>query len=668
MKRFRLTVLVIVVSALSSCRSVMPGGAEGSGRAATRTENSLPFEDEAFLLLMADQLLYEPFGVRRVYQEHPELHARLAATLGRVGDARALRFLTAMLADPNAEVRREAVFALGQIGEQAAYPDLLGALADRDRKAGRLAVQSLARLGISLDRVEAALGILPQRELLERLLPELFRFESSEIDRFVAQLSQELEPDLESWLLYAVARNGTAASLSRLREAYAGADSWTGGWVARGLGRLGDASDLDRLLVSLKVDSEPGPRIQALRAASRLVSDGRAAPSDDWVPALRELFRAQASGLRLTAIEAAGWWPDLEKELSAIVLSERGRAAELALVALARRGGPIARESLARAAADARIGMRRAAAEATGLLGLVQVATQLLRDTDPSVRLAALSTLLEGGAAEAEAAAREALLDSEVEIRAAALEWLSENPVAPIDELLLAIASHAGKRLPDLEVNCARALAKRALNAPLERGAIVSALEEMAKSPEWLVRRAVSESLVPLGRPATPVGTVVTNRILRSYRDIALVASQPHSIELEVTRGKVVFDLECGTAPLTCVAFLKLAAAGFFDGLTFHRVIPDFVAQGGDPAGHGWGGPGFALRDENCSQPFERGVVGMARSDTHTAGSQFFLTMSRQPHLDGSYTIVGRVTEGLSLLDQIEQGDRILAMREPTLR
>ena len=99
----------------------------------------------------------------------------------------------------------------------------------------------------------------------------------------------------------------------------------------------------------------------------------------------------------------------------------------------------------------------------------------------------------------------------------------------------------------------------------------------------------------------------------------------------------------------------------------FHCVVflvPDFVVQGGDPRGDGWGGPGYTIRDELNRLPFTRGVIGMATAGPDTAGSQFFLALSRQPHLDGIYTAFGEVIHGMDLLDSIAQGDRIDSVRE----
>ncbi len=118
---------------------------------------------------------------------------------------------------------------------------------------------------------------------------------------------------------------------------------------------------------------------------------------------------------------------------------------------------------------------------------------------------------------------------------------------------------------------------------------------------------------------------------------------------------------------MTCLNFLQLAGQGFYDGLGFHRVVPDFVVQAGDPRGDGWGGPGYSIRDEANMLPFERGTLGMALSGPHTGGSQFFVTLGRQPHLDGEYTAFGRVVEGLAILDLLVQGDRILGINEITV-
>ena len=116
-------------------------------------------------------------------------------------------------------------------------------------------------------------------------------------------------------------------------------------------------------------------------------------------------------------------------------------------------------------------------------------------------------------------------------------------------------------------------------------------------------------------------------------------------------------------APLTVENFVQLARSGFFNGLTVHRVVPDFVVQTGDPRSDGEGGPGYTIRDELNERPFLRGTVGMALSWRDTGGSQFFITHSPQPHLDARYTVFGQVVNGMDVVDRIQQGDTITRVR-----
>jgi cyclophilin family peptidyl-prolyl cis-trans isomerase len=148
---------------------------------------------------------------------------------------------------------------------------------------------------------------------------------------------------------------------------------------------------------------------------------------------------------------------------------------------------------------------------------------------------------------------------------------------------------------------------------------------------------------------------------------------------IETARGPVIIQPAVEEAPHTVAQLSRLARAGFFRGLTFHRVVPDFVVQGGDPRGDGEGGPGFTLPCEvsntsyrvsevpNTSSPssrapttsYRRGTVGMALAGKDTGGSQFFVALSPQPHLDGRYTVIGTVISGMEALDGVVEGDTL---------
>jgi cyclophilin family peptidyl-prolyl cis-trans isomerase len=258
-----------------------------------------------------------------------------------------------------------------------------------------------------------------------------------------------------------------------------------------------------------------------------------------------------------------------------------------------------------------------------------------------------------------------ALSDTSVVVRATALRalrrWREPND--------LSLASVALERAADDRESDARVAAIEILADAWERDsvavtAIAARLRAMPPSRDP-VARAAATKLSPLAHwqhvPIQP-------RDRRFYEDVVdkvvrpALALRPASAILNTERGEIVVDLLGATAPLTVHNFITLARAGRYNGLRFHRVVPNFVVQDGDPTGDGNGGPGYTIRDELNPVRYERGVVGMALSGPDTGGSQYFITLSPQPHLDGGYTVFGRVLSSNpeSALDEIVQGDRIL--------
>jgi peptidyl-prolyl cis-trans isomerase B (cyclophilin B) len=128
--------------------------------------------------------------------------------------------------------------------------------------------------------------------------------------------------------------------------------------------------------------------------------------------------------------------------------------------------------------------------------------------------------------------------------------------------------------------------------------------------------------------------------------------------------GEIVIEFFPDDAPKTVENFVTLAKKGFYDGLTFHRVEPNFVVQGGDPKGDGTGGPGYKIKAEFNKQPHVRGVVAMARSsDPDSAGSQFYITLAPAHFLDGKYTVFGKVSSGMDVVDKIKKGDKMKSVK-----
>ena len=132
----------------------------------------------------------------------------------------------------------------------------------------------------------------------------------------------------------------------------------------------------------------------------------------------------------------------------------------------------------------------------------------------------------------------------------------------------------------------------------------------------------------------------------------------------DTSRGPIRVELAADKAPLTVANFVNLAKRGFYDGLSFHRVIADFMIQGGCPQGTGTGGPGYKFEDEaNNGLGHQRGVLSMANAGPNTNGSQFFITHVATPWLDGKHTVFGKVVEGLDVVDAVKQGDAINSVK-----
>ncbi|MGI9558436.1 MAG: peptidylprolyl isomerase [Thermodesulfobacteriota bacterium] len=142
---------------------------------------------------------------------------------------------------------------------------------------------------------------------------------------------------------------------------------------------------------------------------------------------------------------------------------------------------------------------------------------------------------------------------------------------------------------------------------------------------------------------------------------MAIDGSKTYIVEMETDKGKITLELYPEHAPKTVNNFVFLAGEGFYDGVVFHRVIDDFMIQGGDPSGTGSGGPGYRFGDETGGNPLvhSAGVISMANSGPDTNGSQFFITHSPQPHLNGKHTVFGKVVEGMEVVNSIKQGDKM---------
>ena len=141
--------------------------------------------------------------------------------------------------------------------------------------------------------------------------------------------------------------------------------------------------------------------------------------------------------------------------------------------------------------------------------------------------------------------------------------------------------------------------------------------------------------------------------------EMVIDIKKSYEVHMKTNRGEIVIEMAPQYAPKTVNNFVFLIREGFYNGVTFHRVIPDFVIQGGDPTGTGMGGPGYKFEDETFDNPLkhETGVLSMANAGPNTNGSQFFITHSPQPHLNGKHTVFGKVTSSMDVVNAIKAGD-----------
>jgi cyclophilin family peptidyl-prolyl cis-trans isomerase len=330
-----------------------------------------------------------------------------------------------------------------------------------------------------------------------------------------------------------------------------------------------------------------------------------------------------------------------------------------ALEGLVRARGDAAFDELRRASIDPSFVVRAAAARAaTGLSVEPALAAliELARDQDALVAETALASLGTLAAPEARVVLAAALAHPDPGLRLAALDALGERvTAADVPALGLLVQTSGDALAAEIAFGAVRALVR--IGDELARERAASGLVH----PDPHVRRVAREAL---GVAAAEVEPLYPSG--RSAPSFAGLAQNP-LVSIETTRGTLVFELFPAEAPRHVESFVALARRGHYDGLRFHRVVPDFVVQGGDHRGDGNGGCTFddaGLRHEIGPRKYVRGSLGMPRNeDLESGGCQIFVTHRPTPHLDGRYTIFGELRKGFEALDALEVGDRIVAVR-----
>jgi len=272
----------------------------------------------------------------------------------------------------------------------------------------------------------------------------------------------------------------------------------------------------------------------------------------------------------------------------------------------------------------------------------------------------------------------EHLKHKDVVVRATAAELLGEQPATKetIEALKIAFAESlkTDKFYDDAQLAILSALVKS------DKKEAIDSLKLALDAPNFLVRRHAAQLIkqndlqmsfpnadVKVGRvkPYNRKTGTKLGQVLNTNADYLRAVSRKDAKAILTTeKGTFTIEFSPADAPLTVDNFIRLARKNYFNALAIHRVVPNFVVQDGDPRGDGNGGPGWEIRDEINMLPYERGTVGMALSGKDTGGSQWFVTHSPQPHLDGGYTVFGRVNEkDMKIVDKLVRGDKILSVK-----
>lgn len=632
----------------------------------------------------------------------PDVRARAAMAAGRIGDEAAIPQLTELLSKDSSEaVMATAAFAVGEIESAKGAEALLAALRDSKSNAVRAAaVEGLGKIAAALPekaderkRVGTAiLDVLKQTQADRRLtllaLTAALRAKPEGAAAVVASFLAAPDPRVREDALNVLARLRAKEALDQVRKLLVDdSDSLTRANAARVLGAAADAPSVEALSSRMFNDPDSRVRVAAIRALASIAQPTSAAALLSRGETLRPASPPPLNELREIATALGRVLPNTNNEKAIAFLSTMRRSGPEAEIAVARiapqryldtlatqdptrdwlqefltdQSIPNGTEQWQQIAATAQALAEIATLDGTGSAvkskAVAMVRTMVASPNTPDRAMYdVLQALKAFKPSDLESIAAAKLKATDVITRAAAADILAELP--PSAQTTLALSDAFKAATSDKQNDAALAIV-----GALEKAkdvAATAALLGASKSSDHLVRRRAIDALKGREGVTVPaVGPVKSRNTHADYvRAVSRIGKQPKAT-LTTDKGAITILFYSAEAPLTVDSFIQLANAHFFDGITFHRVVPNFVIQGGDPRGDGNGGPSYTIRCEINGVPYDTGAVGMALSGKDTGGSQFFITHSPQPHLDGSYTVFARVLTGQDVVDKIERGDRI---------
>lgn len=692
-----------------------------AGQPASRAGSATAIPTNIMLRIMRaeDERRWDPNLSALLTAPYPITRKRAALALGRIGDERALPELVAALkSDHDQSVRQMCAFAIGEIESPAGAEALIAVLNDTNEpgEVRARAVEALGKIGavlvssapasggqagsprvenqpltkirqVILDalKFEAGRRAQPDRATILAGLTAALRIRPDGAGPVVVKFLSYSDPRIVADALNTIARLRLKDDNDRVRQLLNNSDAIVRANAARAIGAAEDKGAFDLLLSRALNDPDLRVRASAIRALGSLKDIRAVAPLVQRGNSLIASGLSADNELLEITTTLGRLLPNTSNE-SAIAFVRKmhiltnGEAVEVEL-ALARMAPGIFQNDPYRAE-DSRpnANWRQVSRRAQGLSALrdvitgaaassagdtalkdaqMELAVMLRRASTPALAVPDILQAYAGyKSTDTSAVALSRMRDADVIVRATAAEILGDQ--TPDEANARALITALPRALQDKDLNDAalgilEALAKQK-SAPANE-AIKTALD----SSDQLIRRRAVALLKAngVGDFSNRIGTVKTRNTEADYRRALARGGRKVTATVMTSRGAFTIEFFPAAAPLTVDNFIQLARKGYFNGQTIPRVVPNFVIQAGDPRGDQNGGPGYQIRCEINEMPFERAAVGMALSGKDTGGSQWFVTHSPQPHLDGGYTVFGRVISGMEVVDKIVRGDTI---------
>lgn len=596
-----------------------------------------------------------------------KLRSRAALAIGRIGTPEAAPLLLEVAKADISDVAAVASFALGLTGDKDYADEMIDLAFDAPSRVSAAMVDAAGRLSDSsmTDIIKSITSLLdhPAPEVRTAACYALFRAnakkEASALKDFI---KEEKDEEVQIAALFALARLRIEDAFDIYTTYLADADPYVRSLALRGVA-LSDSKEAIQYLSIALNDSDPNVIATAItglsgkenKTAKRNLSRKLTNVKDEKLTvAIIDALRRMKSDEPLADIEAILNDSTKANIVAAAIkyIAEIKKDRSVVLIdSLMNHPNPI---------------IKRACVDAFGLLNdskNISRLAMLFSDKDELTRASAFGYLMElDTTVNNKFYLDQALADSGSILPSLAIDHIKSNKLTEYLPKLrtMMLDNTTGTDIKRSLIDCASAfIEKDNSDSSAMRILVTSILDD-----EYIIRReAATIYKDKLGEDRYNMVVPAKTRITESeIEDLLKDYKKNPTAKILTAYGEIEIDLLIEYAPLTVINFMNLAKANYYDGIIFHRVIPNFVAQAGDPTGTGWGGPGYMIRCEYSTAPYKTGTVGMATSGKDTGGSQFFITHSPQPHLDGRYTVFGQVVSGMDVVDKLVVGDTILSV------